>query len=375
MHYALLESSFLPENQDIVCCFHCGAVYADTSGTQADYDHSYANSSSYGNARGIGSGIDKDDADRLNEIALWLKKRIPTENTRVADISCGNGGLLIRLSRYRFSSLTGIDPSTDCVERLKAAEFFAHQGHLGKLPENCVTYGLIIISHVLEHVANIANALSAVKEIISKNGKIYIDVPDASSYIDNTKNTSPFQYFNLEYVNHFDPSILMVIASINSLVIDDVVEKEFPFSNYREYGVDVILSRHKQGSSHSFHGKNKNALREKILTYARLPQHEQGSFWFNLAKEHRPILLWGAGLQAQRQLENPILKQLNIVVVVDRDPNKQGKLFAGCMISPPEEGLHHLPENTLIIISAVFFAEAIKKELAKINADLPYFIS
>ena len=377
-YYATLEGSSLPENQDIVCCLHCGAVYTDTSGTQADYDAYYSNASGYVNPEGIGSGVH--DADRLGETALWLKERFNAKSTRIADIGCTNGGLLALLSQYGFSSLTGIDPAIDCVERLKTKGFIAHQGHLGKLPKNCGPYDLVILSHVLEHVLDVTAALSSVKDILSQNGQIYIEVPDASRYIETTDST-PFQFFHCEHINHFDLSSLTTIAETHGFDVDDIVRKTIVFPTSRDFAIGVLLRRHEQAGCPGSSGQNKNTsrvqLKETVLAYIQASQRnqeKQDSFWRVLVSDQRPIVLWGAGARTGRLLSNPVFRQSNIMAVIDRAPDKQGKSVAGYVVQKPEDGLRHCPKDTLVVISAMFFANDIIRDLAEINADLPYFV-
>jgi hypothetical protein len=86
------------------------------------------------------------------------------------------------------------------------------------------------------------------------------------------------------------------------------------------------------------------------------------------------VALWGAGVWAERLLATPVWKNMNIVAIVDRDLGKQGKHRAGHIIQTPEEGLRHLPENTLVIIAAFRHAETIREELSEIHPGLPHLI-
>jgi hypothetical protein len=83
MRYAVPEGFPLPAESDIVACLACGMVYADTSGTQADYDRYYADFANYENPDGAGSGMMGEDVRRLEENANWLAAHIGAKDARV----------------------------------------------------------------------------------------------------------------------------------------------------------------------------------------------------------------------------------------------------------------------------------------------------
>ncbi|MDR1462177.1 MAG: methyltransferase domain-containing protein [Azoarcus sp.] len=382
MRYAVLERSPLPAASDIVCCLACGMVYADTPGTQADYDRHYAGFAAYEQTNGIGSGTDENDARRIEESADWLAARIGAKNARIIDIGCAQGGLLKALSRRGFSSLAGIDPSARCVERLKAAEIPAWQGYLGHLPAECGKGDLVVISHVLEHVVDVAGTLSALHKLLTPEGKVYIEVPDAAGY-HNMAGTLPFQFIHQEHINHFDLPHLAMLCTLHGFGVSEIVRKsigdrhdiDLDGGRGGDFALGILLIQDKQNklSAPSTCREDRAGLKRHIATYILESQRllaAQAASSLSIEIKNRPIALWGAGMQTQRILATPGWKETNIVAIVDRDPNKQGKSLAGCIIEPPEKGLRHLPDNTLVIISAHHYAEEIKSELAMLDADL-----
>ncbi|MDR0735673.1 MAG: class I SAM-dependent methyltransferase [Zoogloeaceae bacterium] len=373
LHFHLARNTPLPEAYDLVGCPHCGFVYADTTGNQADYDRYYTEFSRYEDAATASGGADNEaDARRLEETARWLEKHIAPE-MRVMDIGCGNGGLLKALSRRGAPiRASGIDPAPRCVRRLIDEGFAAHPGHLAHLPENCGTHDLIILSHVLEHVVNLSGALLAVRRLLAPHGKLYVETPDASRY--HLENLPPFYFFDPEHINHFDAASLKCLGAKNAWRTTDCIEKTILLPNDRRYpAVGLILEPDDSASAHELDG---TALKEKIAAYVALSRQKSRDAEASLANAvlNRPVVLWGAGSQAQRLLESSPLKQARIVAVVDRDSNKQGQFFAHCMIQPPEKGLRHLPENTLVVIAAATHAETIRNEVATIDERLPCFI-
>jgi SAM-dependent methyltransferase len=372
LHFHLARGTPLPEAYDLVSCPRCGFVYADTPKSQADYDRYYVEFSRYEDAATASGGADNEaDLHRLEETARWLEKYMAPQ-MRVLDIGCGNGGLLKTLSKRTPIRASGIDPAPRCVQRLIAEGFSAHQGHLGHLPENCGTYDFIILSHVLEHVVDLSGALLAVRRLLAPQGKLYVETPDASRY--HLEDLPPFYFFDPEHINHFDTASLKALGVKNAWRTTDCVEKTILLPRNRCYpAAGLILEA--DASAFAQEGES-IALKEKIAAYVDASLQKLHNAKTSLADAvlHRPIVLWGAGSQAQRLLENSPLKEARIVAVVDRDTNKQGKFFAHCVVQSPEEGLRQLPENTLVVICAAIHAETIRDEVATMNARLPCLI-
>ncbi len=373
MRFHLAAGLPLPAAYEIVRCLDCGAVYADTPGTQADYDRYYTEFSRYEDAATASGGADNEaDARRLEDTAAWLAERIGNKDMSIVDVGCGNGGLLQALSRRGYSALAGIDPAPRCVERLNSTGFSAYRGHLGNLPGTCGVYDLVILSHVLEHVVDVTEALRAAYSLLRPGGKIYIETPDASRY--HLDGFPPFYFFDPEHINHFDRSSLTTLGARNGFATLDHIEKDLVLPGNRHYPAVGILLQYKEYRPPS--PQYDDTLTEQISRYIAVSQAKQrdSEALFADAVKNRPVALWGAGSQAQRLLENSVLKHSHIVAVVDRDSNKQGKFFAGCTVQTPEEGLYQLPADTLVIIAAAIHAEAIRGEIAAIDADLPCFV-
>ncbi|MDR3159926.1 MAG: methyltransferase domain-containing protein [Zoogloeaceae bacterium] len=382
MRYAVLENFPLPAASDIVCCNACGMVYADTSGTQADYDRYYADLAGYAAENSIGSGIK--DAARQEQSADWLASRISAKNARIVDIGCARGGLLAALAQRGFSSLAGIDPLAQCITHLKASGFSAWQGNLNCLPADCGRdFDFIILSHVLEHVVDVHGTFVSLRKLLSPGGKVYLEVPDAACYHNGSENLPPFHALSFEHINHFDLPRLTMLGALHGFGVSEVICKNIGIGNAFEqsFAVGVLFAHGERHTLASPLSKECNAtLRKAIAGYVSESQRLLNAQTEILSAtiKNRPVAVWGMGVDVQRQMAHPVWKDANIVAVVDRDPRKQGKAFPWegggkrLIIQPPEEGLRSLPANTLVVITAIHYADEIKSELAAINANLPF---
>jgi SAM-dependent methyltransferase len=368
MHFRLPDDSTLPDTYAIVACTTCGFVYADTPGNDEDYTRHYTCNSRYEDPTvATGSGTSEFDRERLADTARWIATHVPYD-ARVLDIGCGNGGLLLALRAIGFLDLHGMDLATGCLERLDALGLHAIQGGLGaSMPKPAGSYDLIILSHVLEHLLDPSEALRSLCAWLSPTGRIYVETPDASRYIDYP--SVPFYYFDCEHINHFDVGSLDYLARKSGYIVEKVGTKTLSLMDSHPYPAAYGLIRPTQ--TEQLLTRNED-LAPAISRYI---EHSQADDGLCAAARYaitsgRSIALWGAGSQAQRLLSSPIMSSANIVAVVDRDRNKQGNMLAGHPIQAPEIGLVDLPADCLVVIAAALFADNILREYEALG--LPY---
>ncbi|KAJ1656055.1 Protein-lysine N-methyltransferase efm4 [Dispira simplex] len=72
--------------------------------------------------------------DSVMKMVQWVEEEYPDPNTRIIDVGCGNGHLLLELAELGYTALTGVDYSAQAIE---LASTIAKQ----RLPEpSSVTY-------------------------------------------------------------------------------------------------------------------------------------------------------------------------------------------------------------------------------------------
>jgi SAM-dependent methyltransferase len=135
-------------------------------------------------------------------IPHYLMDVLPgNKNAKILDIGCGLGQYMVKLRELDYSSVLGIDISTEAINICKSKGLNAMQ--IRTIDEFKVLesekFDFAILSHVLEHLPkdNVIDTLFHIREhLLSKNGFLVIMVPNAQSlsgtywaYEDFTHNT------------------------------------------------------------------------------------------------------------------------------------------------------------------------------------------
>lgn len=142
-------------------------------------------------------------------------------NGIVLDYGCGNGEFLNAFSAsYPECELFGLDLSDKYKQQLEAIpnfkKLYQAQNSLEK------KFDLISIIHTLEHLINPIETLVSIRNMLNKNGMIFIQVPNILA--------NPYDILIADHVSHFSPNNLHHILSLAGYQIvcieTNVVSKE-----------------------------------------------------------------------------------------------------------------------------------------------------
>lgn len=329
----------LPNVYDIVCCNYCGFVYADTSASQSDYDYFYAELSKYQDLQtSTGGGYFSFDEQRLQDTAKTIDIFLQDKNKRILDIGCANGGLLAKLQNLGYNNLSGVDPSLVCVQYIQKnynissylGSIFSNLDYLGK-------FDCIILSHVLEHLQDLKTAICNVVNLLSEQGILYIEVPNASEYKNYVK--SPFQDFNTEHINHFNHQNLINLLTQFDLTLQKEEAKILQTAKDNYYpAIYQIWQKYNEKNivNNIVYSGN---LKEKIVSYIEKSQTILNKIEGKirpLIEDKTEILVWGTGQLAMKLLAETSLSQANIKAFIDANPINHGKCLLGIEILLPD---------------------------------------
>lgn len=347
--FALPEGHPLPGDFDVVACPDCEFVYADTRGSASDYDDYYSTFSKYADqGTSTGGGGSPKDLERLEKMAEAICQIVPDRHSKIVDVGCANGGLLGALKSRGYVSLLGVDPSEGCVENTrKLFGVPACQGWLNALPPESLGADLAVVSHVFEHVLDLKEAVKSLAAVLSAEGILYVEVPDASRYADCL--AAPFQDFNVEHINHFGAASLTNLMQACGFGALRVESKLLDTNEGTPYPA-LFGFFHRLSSGVQSQGWHRSAaFRRAIDAYIVRSAERLRAIDGKLAScTTEPVYVWGTGQLTIKLLAETCLCRADIAAFVDGNPLNQGKSLHGRRIIAPE-ALASLPGHSIII--------------------------
>ena len=319
----------LQDRYEVVACDACGFCFADTPVTQPAYDAYYAAMSKYADgATSTGAGLSPWDAGRLEQLAGQVAEFAPDPSSRILDIGCAAGGLISALQSRGCTNVFGIDPSPSCVETAcRAAAGRVWTGTLSGFPAGIGTFDGIILSHVIEHVRDLHDAMGRLRSLLNPGGWVYIEVPDAARYEQFL--VAPFQDFNTEHINHFSMTGLANLLRTSGLVPEvggakDIFSaKDVPYPALfwfaRVAGAPQPIEKD-ENLRPSLEGYIR-ASADRMLRLDRTIRHALAG--------HPSVIVWGTGQLTMKLLAETCLREAKIEAFVDGNPVNQGKELLG----------------------------------------------
>ena len=344
----------------VVACTGCGFCFNDTPNTREDYDRDYREMSPYADPRlSRGSGAVSEDRERLRDTARDIRDFAGGTDQRILDIGCGAGGLLDSLAEFGFHSLSGMDPAPACAAAVSER---GHRGVVGTLdnhPLDLAEFDGVILSHVLEHVRDVPAALSSIGRLLTTQGWLYVEVPDADRYGECL--IAPFQDFNLEHINHFSTATLH--NALNACGWETVRSgsKTLPLPHGRRYPAIFAFSRPTRSLPGLHDFLTRDALGAYVALSAEFMQRIDQTLQRRVAGQR--VAVWGVGQLTMRLLGETSLGDADIAVFVDSNPVHHGRTLAGQSIVAPHGLARYVDADTPIVIGSLVNLESIEASI------------
>jgi SAM-dependent methyltransferase len=321
---------------DLACCNSCGLVFnASYDASLISYDASYNPSRS------------KSDTymDYLDSIVEMLANDYLSRASRVLEIGCGHGEFLKKLSGSVGCSAEGYDTSYSGDSEYKGnARFFGTCYEGG----NDASYDLLILRHVLEHIAKPKSFLEDLCSLaqLKRGSRLFIEVPS----FDWIMQKKAFYDITYEHCNYFTGSSLGGLMRLLGFEVEKTAEV---FGGQYLACVGV---------------KSSNSVLDKIevLRFAESINEfkEVKRKIFNTVEDNDHVSVWGAagkGVVFLSDLPENILG--NISHVIDINTSKQGRYLAGSgkMVESPEILKSEKGKALILIMNEIYENEILNK--------------
>ena len=193
------------------------------------------------------SNADKGLINRIYQIVrtLTLKSKARLINAyvregQILDIGCGTGEFLNTMQQNNFVA-TGIEPNQDARKHAKRKYGLAVYDEADIIGLSKNHFNVITLWHVLEHVFNLNERISKIKELIAEDGILVVALPNPSSW--DAKHYGKFwaAYDCPRHLYHFDQ--LAVKNLFNSYGFEIVNQKPMYFDSFY---VSMLSEKYKQ---------------------------------------------------------------------------------------------------------------------------------
>lgn len=278
----------------------------------------------------------------------FLAERKLSERGRMIDVGCGNGAMLTAFSSVLPGwQLNGYEPYGSDPARLRAIPGFATLWD-GKMSDIAGSFDLITLSHSLEHIEAPIPYLAQLRDQLTPNGRLLIEVP---YFPDN-----PFDLIVADHCSHFTLETLAGVLHAAGCDIElartDIVTKEI-----------TLLARRAAGEHRAEMTACTDLARAKAVLAAAVSWLQDVKRDALAASGEGPFGLFGTSIGG-----NWLLGEVGacIAFFVDEDPARVGTTYENRPVFAPRDTP---PGSTVFMILPYMIARQIVGRLSAVKAD------
>ncbi|MCX6355572.1 MAG: class I SAM-dependent methyltransferase [Candidatus Aureabacteria bacterium] len=357
------QEFIIPEQDDpyrytVCACAGCGFLFSDDIPSQEQYDAYYKTNAKYAysiHRDGLPDGLKKIHQETFSCISDFLRGRgadFRSDAYAVLDIGCSTGYLLHLFKESGYAHIRGIEPARECsaiARRLYGVEVLSCL--LSELKQED-RYDLIILSAIVEHIAETDAIMGQLGALLKDRGVVCIVVPDVEGFAMPPR--EPFHEFSLEHINFFTAATLgnllqryglstAQVASGRAELYSSALLRSF---SVKGLGSDIAPARDVKGVS-----VMKRYI-EACVQKLELVREQIRS----LVRSREGLAVWGCGSLTSRLLACTELRRTHLRAFIDSDKNLHGKKLAGIEIQSPE-WLVQNADCSVFVSSYVYGAE------------------
>jgi len=322
---------------DVVICKKCGFAFANNIPDQNYFDNYYRELSKYEHQETLGQPTEF-EKKQFPELADYIGKYISSYNARILEIGCANGGLLNELQKQGFKKVMGIDPSSICTKNAKKLyDIDVENTSISGMNDLWTPFDFVIMVAILEHIQDLVDSLWKIRELVSSNGRVFIEVPDVTKFGFYTSVYAPYMEFSVEHINYFSPQSLITLMSVYGF--DTVSIKQVDYEDNKNYAIRGVFQKNPDAryfDRFEFDIDTVIGLMNYLITSKQAEDYTLQIINM-LEEEQTPVIVWGVGSHTLRLLAISNLAKANIIAFVDSNVNYCGKEINSIPILLPEE--------------------------------------
>ncbi len=345
LRYALFDDLCMSGEKTLTGCRRCGMLYDDVALTERQLAEYYGKNEHYAvSSTGGTGGISEDNATRYGRILSVLS---PERDGVILDVGCGQGGFVDHC-RAKGLTAVGVEPSQRsraAASNLGLPVFPSLDAFRAAHSEKPVA--AVVLSHVLEHLLRPLDLLRRMAAQIAPGAKVYVEVPDAASYL--ASGALRWQELYFEHLAHFRSKNLTDIARLAGIRPRDAGTCFFSPSQPETHCcflVGVVDGMVEPGESLT---PDTEFRLEPLPSVPRI----------SMPKGNGPTALWGVSQYAMLLLgSRPELA--GVSRLFDASPAKVGRTIRGIAVESPDALPTLSTDAVLLLPQSPYVAEMVE---------------
>jgi len=225
---------FKDKKKEVVACKACG-----TFRTLPYYETDYKEQEFYCEHYIRNERIFRGFADNLVNIILRYKKE-----GRLLDIGCAVGFVLEEAKKKGFKA-EGIELNKKAADITRSKGFDVNSCAIRNAGYNNDSFDVVVLNHILEHIAEPHVFLKDIKDIVKKSGILLIGVPNHASLAATLFRRKWYGWGIPEHIWHFDKNSIGYLLSKNGFKIKALIQNSqyYPFSKSLRKNTRAVIAR------------------------------------------------------------------------------------------------------------------------------------
>lgn len=225
---------------DLVRCLRCGLIYLNPRPDEGELSIFYPNT--FYAEQTVMSRFFSDflNGSKLREVASFKK------TGRILDVGCGEGGLIFAFKARGWAAF-GVDTSKVATGLTgeKIGKQYTFNGELKDCHFPDGYFDVVILNHVLEHVAHPNEELKEIGRILKDDGVLLLSVPNIDSF---QFKICRGRWVHLDvprHLFHYSPATIRYMLQKNNfkVIYVNFPLSDFPFDFYRSLRSTAKLSK------------------------------------------------------------------------------------------------------------------------------------